>query len=157
MQTVLIEKLKKLNLSVSTAESCTGGNIARLLTGVSGCSEVYIGGIVAYSNQVKQNILGVKPETLEKFGAVSIPTVEEMAEGACKTTAADCSMATSGIAGPLGGTKDKPVGTVCIAVKSPDGIVSKTCHFDGDRARIISQASDYALGMLIGELEKLSI
>lgn len=155
-QEILLEHLNRLSLTVATAESCTGGNIAHLITGIPGSSSVFMGSIVAYSNDVKHRQLGVSTKTLELYGAVSIPTVEEMAQGVCKAINTDCAIVTSGIAGPGGGTPDKPVGTVCIAVKSPLGIVSHTHHFPGDRSRVIERASTTAIIMLIEQLKRLN-
>ncbi|MBE6319093.1 MAG: CinA family nicotinamide mononucleotide deamidase-related protein [Bacteroidales bacterium] len=152
---ILLHHLRRLGLNVSTAESCTGGNIAHLITSIPGSSAVFNGSIVAYSNDVKQSVLNVKSETLIIHGAVSIPTVEEMATGACDKLATQCAIATSGIAGPDGGTADKPVGTVCIAVKTPLGIISQTRHFPGNRSRVIDQASTTAIIMLISQLKKI--
>ena len=154
-QEILLEHLNRLSLTVSTAESCTGGNIAHLITSIAGSSSAFMGSIVAYSNDVKHRLLGVNKETLDQHGAVSIPTVEQMAEGACENIGTDCSIVTSGIAGPTGGTPDKPVGTVCIAVKSPLGIASHTHRFPGDRSRVIERASTTAIIMLIEQLKKL--
>ena len=109
------ELLKAKKLSLSTAESCTGGGIAALITSVPGSSEYFNGSIVAYSNEIKMSLLHVSAETLEKHGAVSRETVTEMVKGAMKTLKTDCAVATSGIAGPGGGTPEKPVGTVWIA------------------------------------------
>lgn len=155
-QEILLEHLNRLSLTVATAESCTGGNIAHLITGIAGSSSAFMGSIVAYSNDVKHRQLGVSTKTLELYGAVSIPTVEEMAQGVCKAINTDCAIVTSGIAGPGGGTPDKPVGTVCIAVKSPLGIVSHTHHFPGDRSRVIERASTTAIIMLIEQLKRLN-
>lgn len=107
--------LREKNLTVSTAESCTGGSIAAKLTSVPGSSDYFKGGIVAYSNEIKESLLGVSSETLKKQGAVSEETVIEMVKGAMKALKTDCAVSTSGIAGPGGGTKEKPVGTVWIA------------------------------------------
>lgn len=155
-QEILLEHLNRLSLTVSTAESCTGGNIAHLITCIAGSSSAFMGSIVAYSNDVKHRQLGVSTKTLELYGAVSIPTVEEMAQGVCKAINTDCAIVTSGIAGPGGGTPDKPVGTVCIAVKSPLGIVSHTHHFPGDRSRVIERASTTAIIMLLEQLKRLN-
>lgn len=152
---ILLYHLNRLGLTVATAESCTGGNIAHQITSIAGSSSAFMGSVVAYSNDVKHRVLGVGNETLEAFGAVSIPTVEEMSQGACRVIGTDCSIVTSGIAGPGGGTPDKPVGTVCIAVKSPNGIVSATHHFPGNRSRVIDQASTTAIIMLIKEVKNI--
>ena len=118
------ELLKAKNLSLSTAESCTGGGIAALITSVPGSSEYFNGGIVAYSNEIKKDLLHVSAETLAKYGAVSRETVIEMVKGAMKTLKTDCAVATSGIAGPGGGTPEKPVGTVWIAAAYKNDIVT---------------------------------
>ncbi len=153
---ILLYHLNRLGLTVATAESCTGGNIAHQITSIAGSSSAYMGSVVAYSNDVKHRVLGVKNETIETFGAVSIPTVEEMAQGVCNTIETDCAIATSGIAGPEGGTLDKPVGTVCIAVKSPWGIISATHHFPGNRNRVIDRATTTAIITLINALKSKS-
>lgn len=144
---ILLERLGEKGLSVATAESCTGGNIAHLITMVPGSSVSMLGGVVSYSNDVKHRVLGVKNETLAEYGAVSIPVVEQMAEGARRVTGADVSIATSGIAGPGGGSDEKPVGTVCIAVATPNGVKSHTYRFPGNRERVIDRAS--ATGLIM--------
>lgn len=125
--------LREKNLTVSTAESCTGGSIAAKLTSVPGSSDYFKGGIVAYSNEIKESLLGVSPETLKKQGAVSEATVAEMVKGAMKALKTDCAVSTSGIAGPGGGTKEKPVGTVWIAAAYKNEI--RTMKQDTDRGR----------------------
>lgn len=155
VEEILLHYLNEAELTVSTAESCTGGNIAHLITSIAGSSSSFMGSIVAYSNDVKHRVLGVNNETLSQYGAVSIPVVEQMATGACKTLNTDCAIATSGIAGPGGGTAEKPVGTVCIAVKTPQAIVSNTFHFPGNRSRVIDRTSTTAIIMLIEQLKDL--
>lgn len=125
--------LRERNLTVSTAESCTGGSIAAKLTSVPGSSDYFKGGIVAYSNEIKESLLGVSSETLKKQGAVSEETVIEMVKGAMKALKTDCAVSTSGIAGPGGGTKEKPVGTVWIAAAYKNEI--RTMKQDTDRGR----------------------
>ncbi|MCM1138701.1 MAG: CinA family protein [Duncaniella sp.] len=135
---------------ISTAESCTGGNIAHTITLIPGSSAAFAGGIVSYSNEVKMLLLGVKEETLAENGAVSIPVVEEMAKGALTATDTQIAMATSGIAGPGGGTPDKPVGTVCIAVATADGLCRATvAKFNGSRIQVIESATLAALQMAL--------
>ena len=119
------ELLKSQKMTLSTAESCTGGGVAALITSVPGSSEYFKGGIVAYSNEVKTSLLHVSPETLEKHGAVSQETVIEMARGAMDALKTDCAIATSGIAGPGGGTPQKPVGTIWMAVACKGKIVTR--------------------------------
>lgn len=153
---VLIKSARNHGLTIATAESCTGGNIAREITAIAGCSDVMAGGIVSYSNDVKMSVLGVSSETLERHGAVSQETVAEMLRGAHRACGADLVMATSGIAGPGGGTPDKPVGTVVIGAslqgKPP---VIATWHFGGTRSRIIEQATTTALITVIHLLQSL--
>lgn len=144
----LIAKLRSQGLTLSTAESCTGGAIAASITSVAGASDVFLGGIVSYSNEAKENILGVSHETLLIHGAVSQPTVRQMVEGACRVLHTDCAVATSGIAGPGGGTTQKPVGTVWMAWKTPSGVTSEVHHFPGSRAEVISAATAKALSRL---------
>lgn len=142
---LLLKAAISQKLMIATAESCTGGNIAHELTLIPGSSEAVAGGVVSYSNEVKMGLLGVKEETLKEYGAVSIPVVEQMAEGTRQATGADIGIATSGIAGPSGGSEAKPVGTVCIAVATPTGIKSDTYHFAGNRSRVINHATATAL------------
>ena len=152
---ILLHHLNRLGYTIATAESCTGGNIAHEITSIAGSSSAFMGSIVAYSNNVKHRVLGVKSETLETYGAVSLQTVEEMAHGACQVIDTDCAIVTSGIAGPGGGTPDKPVGTVCIAVKTPHRIVSTVHHFPGNRSRVIDRATTTAIISLIQELKQI--
>lgn len=144
----LIAKLRTQGLTVSTAESCTGGAIASSITAVAGASDVFLGGVVSYSNEAKENILGVSHETLLIHGAVSRQTVRQMVEGACRVLHTDCAVATSGIAGPGGGTPQKPVGTVWMAWKTPAGITTELHHFEGSRTEVIAAAAEKALSRL---------
>ena len=153
---ILLHELKKHGATVATAESCTGGNIARLITSIPGSSECMQGGVVAYSNDVKANVLGVDRNALATYGAVSEPVVLQMAQGACRVTNASIAVATSGIAGPGGGTDVKPVGTVCIAAASATGeTIVHTYHFPGNRSRVVDRASTTALLMAIRHLRNL--
>lgn len=147
------ELLKAKKLSLSTAESCTGGGIAALVTSVPGSSEYFKGGIVAYANEVKEELLGVRPETLAAYGAVSRETVVEMAKGAMNRLKTDCAVATSGIAGPGGGTPEKPVGTVWIAAAYKNEIVTMKQEGDEGRARNVEKAIKNALRLLKNRLE----
>ncbi len=145
-----IGKLLKINhQTVSTAESCTGGKIASLIARIPGSSAYYKGSIVAYANSVKQQQLGVAEESLVKYGAVSQQVVEEMAKGVREALQTDYAIATSGIAGPDGGTPENPVGTVWIAVIVRGNIYSKRFLFSGDRQEIVQQSSHQALQMLL--------
>lgn len=148
----LLDTLRERGLTLSTAESCTGGNIAHHLTLVPGCSDILQGGAVTYSNRAKSDILGVDPAVIKANGAVSEPVVRAMAQGACKAFRTDCAVATSGIAGPGGGTDDKPVGTVWTAAVTPSGTVSEVYHLSGPRAEIIDKATLLALRLLINAL-----
>ncbi len=138
--------------TLSTAESCTGGNIAHQITLKSGSSSYFIGGVVAYSNQVKMDVLAVKEEILDTFGAVSEQTVVEMVKGSLKQFGTDYAIAVSGIAGPTGGSPEKPVGTVCIAVGNSDKIEAKTFKFAKQREKNIDLSTMVALNMLYRQL-----
>lgn len=153
LEVIVGELLKKKNLTVSTAESCTGGSIAARLTSIAGSSEYFNGSIVAYSNTAKMEILHVSPKTLEQYGAVSKETVIEMVKGAMKALKTDCAVATSGIAGPGGGTPEKPVGTVWIAAGYKNEI--RTYRQETNRGRVmnIERAGNNAL-LLLRELLK---
>ncbi|MEE4358706.1 MAG: competence/damage-inducible protein A [Desulfococcaceae bacterium] len=124
MEAVVGRLLREKNATLALAESCTGGLIASRITDVAGSSEYFLFSAVTYSNEAKMRVLGVKSETLEQYGAVSEETVKEMAEGAGKLADADYGIATSGIAGPDGGSEEKPVGTLCVGLAGPDGIKS---------------------------------
>lgn len=151
---ITIELLKHNHYTISTAESCTGGRIAAALTAVPGSTKVFRGSVVAYNNDVKSNVLGVTKESLRHYGAVSLPVVEQMAQGvSTHAIISDCSIATSGIAGPGGGTPTKPVGTVCIAVKTPAGIIVDNLHFPGDRDRVMDRTVNTALIKMIVALK----
>ena len=150
----LSEKFWKEGLTLSTAESCTAGNIAAVITAIPGSSHFYKGGIIAYSDEVKINLLGVSPETLETKGAVSEETVVEMAKGAMKSMNSDCAVATSGIAGPTGGTPDKPVGTVWVAAIMKDKVVTLKAEGDEGRNKNIENATLKALQLLRNLFQK---
>ncbi len=148
------EFLKNNNFMLVSAESCTGGWVAKTMTDLPGSSHVFERGFVTYSNQAKREMLGVLSKTLDKFGAVSEQVVAEMTEGALKHSPADVAVAISGIAGPQGGTKQKPVGTVCFAwqLRGKPARV-ETRLFSGDRDSIRAQSVDYCLN---GILEKIN-
>ncbi len=134
---------------LGSAESCTGGLLASVLTDTAGASNWFIGGVVAYSNSVKRHVLGVPQEILDAHGAVSRETVLAMAKGAQGVLGADVAVSISGVAGPSGGTPQKPVGTVWLAWDSPDGVTAKRFQFDGDRLAIKRQS---ALAAMTGVL-----
>ncbi|MDF1882115.1 CinA family protein [Sulfurimonas sp. MAG313] len=149
MAAYLIEKLSHAGKKVSLAESCTGGLIASYLTKESGSSSIFDGSLVTYSNVLKANWLAVDEATLEKHGAVSEETVSEMSEGVLNVSEADYSIAVSGIAGPEGGSEDKPLGTVFISVRSKDKQNTQCLNFKGDRNYIQEQSALYAIKMLV--------
>lgn len=144
-----VKKIAACGVRVATAESCTGGNIARLITSVPGASAYFMGGVVAYANEVKINALGVSPEDLQKYGAVSEAVAKQMAAGVRKLTGADYAVSTTGVAGPDGGTKEKPVGTVWIGVAGPQGAYAQEFHFSATRERNVAKASAKALEILL--------
>lgn len=153
LELVVGRMLNEHHLTLSTAESCTGGYLAHLITSIAGSSSYFNGSVVSYSNDVKVNVLGVKRQTLDQLGAVSEQTVFEMAEGVKRITNSDCTIAVSGIAGPDGGTFEKPVGTVWIAVHTPNtGTVAKRFLFGDDRERNIRRSALAALDMLRKQL-----
>ncbi len=148
LETVIGEILSERSLTVSTAESCTGGTIASMITSVAGSSAYYRGSVVAYADEVKIRELAVDPITIEKYGAVSREVVEQMAEGIRVKFATDYGVATSGVAGPSGGSDEKPVGTVWISISSSEKCVSKQFLFGEHRQRNIERSSLAALNIL---------
>lgn len=153
LEIILGDKLKNLGLSIATAESCTGGSIAARITSIPGCSEYYKGGIVAYSNQVKIDLLEVSPAILSAKGAVSEETVIAMAKGVMKQLNVDCAIATSGIAGPDGGTVDKPVGTIWIAACYKEKQLTLKQEINRGRAMNVERAANNALLLMLELLE----
>ena len=153
-EVVVGELLKEKGCTMGTAESCTGGRIASLITSVAGSSACYAGSVVAYSNDVKANVLGVNTADIEQHGAVSKEVVEQMAQGAIRQLGCDYAIATSGIAGPDGGTPDKPVGTVWIAVASRNKVLSECNRFGIIRESNIQRSSSHALLMLLGLIKE---
>lgn len=146
--------LKEKHKTLSTAESCTGGYIASMITSVPGSSKYYKGSVVTYSNETKNQILGIKAETLEKYGAVSEQVVTQMAVSAKEMFNTDYAISTSGIAGPDGGSADKPVGTIWIAVATPDKVIAKKYLFGENRGRNIKKTALTTLNMLRNELNR---
>ena len=139
------ERLAQHGVSLATAESCTGGWIAKVLTDIPGSSSWFERGFVTYSNEAKQEMLGVQAHTLQQHGAVSEQTVKEMAAGAIANSKAEVSVAVSGIAGPGGGAADKPVGTVWLAWSVGDQLRTLRANLPGDRDRVRQQAVELAL------------
>ena len=144
----IIKKLALSHQTISFAESCTGGRLAVAFTSISGASEVFHGSVVSYSNDIKETWLGVTHETLEKHGAVSAQCVQEMLQGIVNMSSSDYAIAISGVAGPTGGTADKPVGTVYIGVHSPSKQEVFKCLFDGNRDEVQEQSTVFAIAKL---------
>ncbi|MCG3695954.1 CinA family protein [Aliarcobacter butzleri] len=141
--------------TITTAESCTGGLVASMITKVSGSSDIFNGSIVSYSNKIKNQELNVNIETLEKFGAVSTEVVNEMLDGAIKKFEADFAIAISGIAGPTGATKNKPVGTVVIGISDANNVKTiDTFYFKGTREEVQLQAAKTALKKILKFVKK---
>lgn len=150
----LLRVLRARDLKIGFAESCTGGLLSGSFARVPGVSDVFLGSVVSYSNQVKIDLLGVSPTTLRFDGAVSERVAREMARGACEHLHVECSIAVTGIAGPSGGTPEKPVGTVWFAVRGPAFEAAVRRQFSGDRDAIQNQAVEFATEFLLGELLK---
>lgn len=149
----LLDLLEKYNLKIATAESCTGGLVASVLCDISGISKYFEEGFVTYSENAKMKNLGVLPETIENYGVVSCEVAEEMAIGACKSANTNCAVATTGVAGPTGGTEENPVGTVCFACVVKNQVLTERMIFEGTRMEIRMQAAIYALEMLCDYIE----
>ena len=141
--------LRERGLTVSTAESCTGGMIASLITRVAGSSDYFKGAVISYAVEVKERVLGVDVSD----GVVSESTARQMAEGVARVLLTDCAVATTGVAGPGGGSAETPVGTVCMAALVGTHVRTHTFHFEGDRESVILQAADAALGLLWEEMQ----
>ena len=149
----LVSRAAERGVTLCAAESCTGGLIGTLITSVSGASEIFYGSAVTYHNSAKENILGVMPLVLKKYGAVSPQCAIEMARGARLLYKTDFSVSVTGIAGPSGGSEEKPVGTVWFGCSSQNGTCSYVCHFDGDRQKIRETSAAEALKILLGRIK----
>ncbi len=145
--------MKETGLTLSLAESCTGGLIAHRITNISGSSNYFLGGVVAYSNEAKEKILGLPHETLLRYGAVSEESARAMAEGARRLFVSDLALAVTGIAGPTGGTPEKPVGLVYIALAAEEEVRCERHIWSGDRLQNKAQSAEAALEMLIAYLK----
>jgi len=156
LEKLVVQKLIRNNLTLSTAESCTGGLLSSTIVDVSGASKIFLGGFITYSNQEKRNRLGVKSNTLKNHGAVSSKTAEAMAKGVCMQVGTNIGISTTGIAGPTGGTKEKPVGTVFIGLCYNGEVLSKRFLFRGNREKIRIRTVKMALKMLIDLIEKVT-
>lgn len=144
----VFDLLIKKGMTFASAESCTGGNIAHQITLISGSSNIFTGTAVTYATPMKTKVLGVPATTIEKYTVVSREVVEDMATGVRNLMEADFGVATTGVAGPGGGSELTPVGTVWIGVASPNSVISRCFHFDGDRQSVIEQATFAAYEML---------
>lgn len=151
MEEKIVRFLNEHNMMITTVESCTGGLIAARLVNVSGASNVFSEGYVTYSEDAKSKMVGVNPETIKKYNVVSEEVAYEMASGGAKTANADVAVSVTGVAGPLGGTKDIPVGTVCIGVYYKNKVITEKFLFNGDRLQVRNQAVDKALEMVWNE------
>lgn len=151
---VVLDMLKSKGKTVASAESCTGGTIAKVITAIPGSSAAFKGTVVSYASEVKEKVLGVSHLDIEKYTVVSRQVVEQMAVGVRNLLETDYAVATTGIAGPDGGTEQTPVGTVWMAVATPDGVVSKVGNFGKDRGNNIERATNTVLEMLRQELKK---
>ena len=149
----LVKRLAELGRTCGTAESCTGGGIGSAITAVAGSSAVFMGGIISYDNSVKQNILGVSPETLASVGAVSPETAEQMAVGVRKLLKVDYAVSVTGIAGPGGGSAEKPVGLVWFGIATPAGVKTEKQIFPGNRAEVRTATVEHALSLLLAATE----
>ncbi|SFV86420.1 Molybdopterin binding motif, CinA N-terminal domain / C-terminal domain of CinA type S [hydrothermal vent metagenome] len=148
----LSQLLTDQSLTLSVAESCTGGNLSALLTSVSGSSTYFDRGYITYSNQAKMDMLDVDVEILEQFGAVSEQTAFEMVNGLVQNSHSDIAVSITGIAGPTGGTVEKPVGMVCFGFYVKDKHFVKTQHFSGDRETVVASSVDFVIQTLVDEL-----
>ena len=145
--------LRHRGLTMATAESCTGGNIAHEITAIAGSSDYFVGGVVSYHRDVKEKQLGVSASDIDTYGVVSKTVAEQMATGVCRLLGTDCAVATTGVAGPGGGTPDTPVGTVWMAARCGDRMVSQCKHIPGHRQRVIARATNDALLLLLSILQ----
>ncbi len=155
LESLIGEGLRRRKLTLATAESCTAGLIAHRITNVPGSSDYFLGGIVAYANKTKMRLLGVSQEVLDRDGAVSEETARQMAQGAQRVLDADIGLSVTGIAGPGGGTEEKPLGLTFVAVSGPMGTRVERHIWDGDRAANKAQSATAALRLLCAYLEEL--
>ncbi len=149
LATALGQQLQQQKHTLAIAESCTGGGVCQLMTEIAGSSAWFDCGFICYSNAAKINLLGVKAQTLSHFGAVSKETALEMAQGALQRSNADYALSVTGIAGPGGGSLEKPVGTVFIAVQTPRQAMCYAKHFSGNRSQIRQQSIEFAIKVLL--------
>ncbi|MFN7728614.1 MAG: CinA family protein [Bdellovibrio sp.] len=150
----LVSELRRRRLSLGFGESCTGGLLSGTVAGIAGVSDVFMGSVVSYSYNAKVDLLGVSWDTLNNQGAVSEDVARQMSRGVCERLKVNCSAAITGVAGPSGGTPDKPVGTVWFAVRGPRFESAEKKVFSGDREAIQMQSVEFAVGFLLRELSK---
>jgi PncC family amidohydrolase len=150
----LVKVLIDRKLTCATAESCTGGGVGSAITSISGSSAVFWGGVISYDNSVKRDVLGVSPETLATVGAVSAETAAQMALGARKLLNVDYAVSVTGIAGPGGGSAEKPVGLVWFGIATPSGVQTENVIFPGDRTAVRAAAVEHALSLLLAAAEE---
>ena len=144
----IISKLVEKSITVSTAESCTGGSLGKIITSVSGVSSIYGYGFITYANEAKEKILGVSHGTLKEHGAVSFQTALEMAEGARRVSGSDIAVSVTGIAGPGGGTAEKPVGLIYIAIADKNGSDYKKLNLSGNRSEVRAQTCNEVFSII---------
>lgn len=149
----LVAALESKGLTCATAESCTGGGVGSAITSVAGSSAVFLGGVISYSNDVKADVLGVSRDSLARVGAVSSEVASQMATGARRVIGSDLAVSLTGIAGPGGGSAEKPVGLVWFGLATPSGVTTQSRIFSGDRAAIRAAAVEHALGLLLSAVE----
>ena len=149
----LVARLAELGKTCGTAESCTGGGVGFAITAVPGASAVFLGGVVSYDNRVKRDVLGVANEVLSMHGAVSPECAEQMAAGARRVLGVDCAVSVTGIAGPGGGSAEKPVGLVWFGFALPSGVATEKRIFAGDRDAVRKAAVEHAIGSLLSRIE----
>ena len=149
----LVSALESKGLTCATAESCTGGGVGSAITSVAGSSAVFLGGVISYSNDVKADVLGVSRDSLARVGAVSSEVASQMATGARRVIGSDLAVSLTGIAGPGGGSAEKPVGLVWFGLATPSGVSTQSRIFSGDRAAIRAAAVEHALCLLLSAVE----
>jgi len=149
----VVAAMVRRGVTCATAESCTGGGVGFALTSVAGSSSVFLGGVTSYANSVKTGVLGVSPETLQSVGAVSPEVASQMASGVKRLLGSDYAVSLTGIAGPGGGSAEKPVGLVWFGLAAPDGVKTESRVFQGDRAAVRAAAVGHALELLLAAVE----
>ena len=155
MESLIHDIFTRRKLTLAVAESCTGGSIASKFTAMAGASAYFLAGVVSYANSAKSDIIGVNADDIARYGAVSESVARQMAEGVRRVSGADYAIATTGIAGPTGGSEAKPVGTVWMAIATPHGTIATMRNCGTDRSQIISRASAYAIEMLYDEVKNM--